>query len=76
MNLFFIRKYIILRILFLFTNIFQSIYEYLILILNIYKEYEYISLWLCCPVNFSNEKYVSQEISQEKEIFRIFFEKK
>ena len=43
-------------------NIFQSIHEYLIIILNIYKEYEYISLWLC--------------LNQEKEFFGFFWRKK
>ena len=45
-------------------NIFQSIHEYVILILNIYKEYAYISL--------SNEK----SIRVKKNFLKTFFEEK
>ena len=71
--LFLFANILIWRILFLFTNNFQSIHEYLILILNIYKEYEYISLWLCLPGKFSNEKYIRVK---KKNLLEIFFRKK
>ena len=46
--------------------------SYSYLLPNIYKEYEYISLWLCLLGKFFKWKIYK---SQEKEIFRHFFEK-
>ena len=40
----------------LFTNIFLSIYEYLILNRNIYKEWAYISIWFSLPGKFFKGK--------------------
>ena len=53
--------------LFLFRIFFQSIHEYIILILNINKLYGFL-----CPINFSNEKY----IRVKKNIFLDIFLRK
>ena len=58
------------QILFLFMSIFQSIHEYHILIWNIYKEYEYISLWLCLPCKFFKWKIYK---SKKKDFCLKFF---
>ena len=80
MALFLFANIVIWRILFLITNIIQSIHEFIILILNIYKEYAYISLWLCLPGRFFKwEIYKSQENKplrkklREKICFRYFW---
>ena len=54
-------------IIFLFTNIFQSVHEYLILIRNIYREWVYISLHFSLPGKFFKGKIYK---SQEKKIIR------
>ena len=41
--------------------------------MNIYQEYEYISLWLCLPGKYFKLKIYK---SQEKEIFRHYLKKK
>ena len=46
--------------------IFPSIHEYLILILDIHKEYAYISLWLCFRSKFVKKKRVKKKIFLEK----------
>ena len=49
MNIIPICEYINLTNIIPIHEYFQIIHEYLILIVNIYKEYEYMSLWLCLP---------------------------
>ena len=60
---------IISKILFLFTNMFQSSHEYLILILNVYVKYKNYTLWFCLPGTFFQMKniYESRTINNEKE---------
>ena len=52
---------------------FQSIYEYLILFRNVYREWVYISLWFSLPGKFFKGQIYK---SQEKEIIKIIYEKK
>ena len=56
MNITPIREYCNLTNNILFTNIFLSIHEYLILNWNIYKEWAYIPLWFSLPGKFFKEK--------------------
>ena len=63
MNIIPIREFCNLTKIIHIHKCFQSIHEYLILLLNIYKEYAYISLWLCL-----HGKFVQKNESQEKEV--------
>ena len=56
---------LIRRIIFLFTNSFQSNHEYSILIVNIYSERAYISRWFSLPAKFVKGKI---DKSQEKKL--------
>ena len=62
-------KYINLTNIIPIYEYFLSIHKYLILIFNIHKEYEYISLWLCLTGYFSNERYVRVKKENFLEIF-------